>query len=364
MKNRILIIIMMLSFLSLLTAQSSLDETLEDLSGAAAESYVGPIVSAFGASLNSGWFHKVPKAKLFNLDIELGLVYMGSFFGKGDETFNVDGSFRFTESQARDIVRNSEEVILDNLEQDEPEVFEALVEALVMEVYELNIHGPTIIGPEDENIFVEFPDNQPLHVNVNGIDFDYILDARSIELPVGGQLENLSHMPMIAPQLGIGTIYGTKLYTRYMTLDLTSIGKYEYFGIGIQHNPKVYIPFPIPVDFSASFFMQDLKLGEYVSAKATVYGINVSRTIGPGFLNVTPYAGLMFESSKMKFKYEYQVSGQEIDVEPVAIEFEAEGENNAKLTLGTAMNWGIYSMNADFNIAKYNSFSFGFGFEF
>ena len=353
MQNKFFITMFMIVIFITLSADNSLDQSLDDLSGAAAESYVGPIVSAFGASLNSGWFHKVPKSKFFNLDIELGVVYMGAFFNSGDETFNVNGKFRLNENQAKDILDDSDDVP-DNLPDDQ---YNNLVEELISQDFDLNIHGPTIIGPEDENIIVEFPDGQTVST--------YDLDARSIELPVGGLFNNkLSHMPMIAPQLGVGTIYGTKLYARYMAFNLTNLGDFTYFGFGIQHNPKVYIPFPIPLDFSASFYKQSLKLGEYVSASATIYGINASKTIGPGFFNFTPYAGLMFECSQMEFKYEYEVSGQEIDIEPVSVEFSAEGENNAKLTLGTALNWGIYNLNADYNIAKYNSFSMGFGLEF
>ena len=58
----------------------TLEETIEDLSGAAAESYVGPIVSAFGSNLNGGWFHKAPKDKFLGLDIEIGAVVMMTTF--------------------------------------------------------------------------------------------------------------------------------------------------------------------------------------------------------------------------------------------------------------------------------------------
>ena len=56
---------------------------------------LGPTVSAFGADLNSGWVHRVPKATIFGIDIELGFVAMGTFFSDNNKTFSTSGTFRF-----------------------------------------------------------------------------------------------------------------------------------------------------------------------------------------------------------------------------------------------------------------------------
>ena len=57
-----------------------LEATLMRLSKDVALGYISPVVSPFASNLNGGWFHKAPKATLFNLDVEVGLVGMGTFF--------------------------------------------------------------------------------------------------------------------------------------------------------------------------------------------------------------------------------------------------------------------------------------------
>ncbi|MDP3682620.1 MAG: hypothetical protein Q8S01_01690, partial [Ignavibacteria bacterium] len=42
----------------------TLQETLSNLSNDAAQAYVSPIISGFGANLNSGWVHKSPSSKI------------------------------------------------------------------------------------------------------------------------------------------------------------------------------------------------------------------------------------------------------------------------------------------------------------
>jgi hypothetical protein len=56
---------------------------------------------------------------------------------------------------------------------------------------------------------------------------------------VHGLLEDLPALPLFAPQLTVGTIYGTQASFRFVpTYDVTDLGDFKYFGFGLQHNPK------------------------------------------------------------------------------------------------------------------------------
>ena len=342
---------------------AELDETLEDLSGAAAESYVGPIVSAFGSNLNGGWFHATPKSKLFGINVELGFVFMGSFFPKDDEFFETEGSFNFTEFQANALVDNVEfgdfpQVVADSLRN-------ALVNQLVNQEFTVGISGPTIIGPKDDDIIIDFVE-ETFSVNVQGFQLDVPVPGQSIPLPVGGLMEDFDMFPLGAPQLSIGTIYGTKAVFRYVPpMEVMGVGEFNYFGFGIQHNPKAWLKVPIPIDFCASYFTQTMALGDYVTANATAFGFNASKTLGFSFLSITPYAGYMYEMSNMEFKYTYEIGEVNgIPVDPLDVKFDIDGKNSSRITLGTTLRLGVFNINADYNIAKYNSFTAGFAIGF
>jgi hypothetical protein len=366
MKKSLLILFFLVVCVSLVQAADSLDETLESLSGEAAEGYVNPIVSAFGTNLNGGWYHWAPEKKFFGFDVELGFVVMGTMFPDDDQHFAATGDFRFTGGQVQDLVNG---VDFSGFGTYAGDVEQALIDELTSEDFTVNVAGPTIIGPDDENIEVEF-EEKIITVTINtpagAVDYDVTVPGQLFVLPVGGLLSDVPMLPLGAPQLSIGTIYGTKAAFRYVpTYEIPDVGEFGYFGFGIQHNPKAWLPVPLPIDICASFFTQTMNLGEYVTANATAFGINASKTLGFKFLSITPYAGFMLESSNMEFKYSYdpgEVQGQALDT--VDIKFDIEGKNTNRITLGTTLRLGVFNINADYNIGKYNSFTAGFALGF
>lgn len=329
----------------------SLEGTLQQLSEDAAMKYVSPISSAFGADLNSGWFHKAPGAVIAGFNLEIGVVAMGAFFPDDSKTFSVNGRFRFSEDEARELVEGqgfSQSV------QDE------LVKQITAQYFHVGISGATITGEEDDHVMVHFPAKT---FDVNGTDYE--VPEQSVDLGFGGfqDLADLSFLPLAAPQVSVGTVYGTQATFRYLpSLTLNGdLGKLKYFGFGIQHNPAVWLSNPIPVDVAVSFFTQNLKIGDLFESKATAFGLNASKRFGTGFLNVAPYAGFMFESANMKVTYTYVVNTPTGTVRD-AIEFELEGENKSRLILGISLRLLTLNLNADYNFSKYDSFSAGLTF--
>lgn len=359
MKKFVLLLVLIVAGFSVLQA-ATLDETLEDLSGDAASSYVNPIVSAFGSNLNGGWFHAAPKSKIFGLNVEFGMVFMASMFPDDDKYFDATGSFRFTEDQAEELTQDWSSI---------PQLQDALINAIITQDFEVGISGPTIIGPEDESIDVVFP-TQDITVSYEvlgqTITETVTIQQQAITTGVGGLMEDFSMLPLGAPQLSIGTIYGTKAAFRYVPpMDVVGVGEFNYFGFGIQHNPKAWLKVPLPIDICAAYFTQTMALGDYVTANATAFGLNASKTLGFSFLSITPYAGYMYEMSNMEFTYSYplgEVNG--VELEPLDIKFDIDGKNTSRITLGTTLRLGVFNINADYNIAKYNSITAGFAVGF
>ncbi len=341
-----------------------LEEFLEGLSMDAAEKYVAPIVSAFGSNLNGGWFHKAPSAKIFGLNIEVGIVGMGTFYPKDPEylSFDTSGNFQFSSSQAAELVTG---ISLDpTLEPFRTQIENDLIDAITGREIYVGISGATVIGDPEDYIEIEYDgediviDNPLYGAPGEPATISIPVPSDVITLPIGGfeAISDLSFLPLLAPQLSVGTVFGTRATFRYLpsiTID-EDLGKFEYFGFGIQHNPGVLLPTPLPVDVAVGFFTQTLKVGTLFEAKTTAFGLNASKKLGVGPLNITPYAGFMLEKSNIDITYSFIVDDQEIDVA-----FELEGENKSRLTLGLSVRLLMLNFNADYNIGKYNSVTVG-----
>ncbi|MDI6767187.1 MAG: hypothetical protein QME52_10230 [Bacteroidota bacterium] len=340
-----------------------LEETLGKLAEDAARGYVQPIVSGFGADMNSGWFYRAPEAKKLGIDLDFGLVAMGAFMGDV-RTFSASSSFQF------------DRIIFDQMTAGLP-TFGGFRDSIRNQLYSrqlgVTISGPTIVGAKNDSIMVRFSGGDvtfkifdPVKQSLEDTSINLLPADQAI--PVGGILEDIPMLPFAAPQLSIGTVYGTKIAFRYLPdieIDST-IGSFSYFGFGIQHNPFMWIPLPEPpLDVSLGFFTQTLKVGKIFQSSATLFGAQASKTFGPGTLNITPYAGLSIESSSMTFTYDYisinPLTGEESKREN---KFELEGDNSVRFTLGFSLKLAVIKINADYNIAKYNSISAGFGFIF
>jgi hypothetical protein len=351
---------------------SELEKTLKKLSEGAAKAYVTPLVSAFGSNLNGGWFHKAPRATLLSLNLEFGLVGMATLFPEETkfQHFNIqEVEFRFDQEQAQALFDNT------GLDQTQIDLLAAAISSID---FNASISGATIVGTSDDYITIELdgqevPDvidprtGQPIEVGGT------ILLKDSAGNPIGGLGDFLSDifekttpfLPFVAPQVTVGTILGTQFTFRYVPEAFNSlpfisaitddIGEISWTGWGIQHNPKAILPIPFPLDISLGLFKQTLKVGEILEANTTAYGITVSKRLGVGAFNITPYAGYMQESSNINFSYNFVVDDQEIPVE-----FEIEGKNTNRMIVGLGLRLLMFNFNADYNFGNYHkSATFG-----
>lgn len=332
--------------LNLFAQDSDLENTLKVLSEDAARSYLNPISSAYGCNLNSGWFHRAPDAEKLGLDVEIGIVAMGTFFNDDNTHFSNEGQFRFNETEARKLAESASQ---------SQEIQDALVEKILEQDFTVQISGATIIGEEDDFVTISFPESD-FDVQGNTVT----IDAQDVKLEVAGfkELADAKMLPLGAPQLSIGTIFGTQATFRWLpeTQLNEDLGSFKYFGFGLQHNPAVWLPIGLPVNFAASFYTQKLEIGDLFETSATAFGLNVSKELGLVAINLTPYAGVMFETSKMRVRYDMIYSE---DADPIPIDFEIEGENKARAVVGLGIRLLLINLNIDYNMGQYNALSAG-----
>lgn len=345
---------------------SGLQETLKSLTGTAGQAYVAPVISAFGSNLNSGWVHKSPSSKVFGVDIEVGVVAMATMFGDNNKTFSTSGTFRFSQAQAREMVDASTNdpklIILTSGQKDE------LANLIAQQDFSVGISGPTIVGKKGtvpgtkgEFVSVDFK-GTTIRYNTQ----DYTIDSKSVVTPATGYLDGISALPLFAPQFSIGTVYGTMATFRFLpSVELGDLGKFSYFGFGLQHNPAMFIPVPLPVDISAAFFTQTLKVGDIFEASATTFGLYVSKTFGWG-ISITPFAGFAIESSSVDVVYDVEYAPIAVGLTPIKeeISFSMDGENKTRLTVGASIKLALLNLSVDYSLAKYNAASLGVSFIF
>ena len=351
-----------------------IEETLKQLTQQAASGYLQPFVTPIGINLNGGWFHKAPPAKMFGLSLEFGLVGMATTIPDDvDRTFSVtDTTFNFSGEQARSLVTDAGFVWDDN------GVGEAFFDQIMDQNFSVSIHGPNIMGAADDDIEIDFSGADVTFTDpFTLLDRTETVGAGTWALGIGGLgfLGNLSTVPLAAPQLSVGTVLGTRATIRYIpTINLSSIpgaslfldedfGKISYVGFGLQHNPGVFLPTPLPLDVAVAFYTQTFKIGEdFLKVKTTAFGVNASKKLGIGPINITPYAGFMLETSTIDIAYVYEIGDLLGTPQEIDIDLHFEGENKSRLTLGLSVKLLLFNINADYNIGKYNSYTVGLMF--
>ena len=361
-KHLLSIVLSALLFAGLIFAQEEeggFAGTMKNLGVEAGKGFVQPVVSGFGNNMNGGWFHKSSQAKIFGIDLELGLVAMGTFTTDENKTFKLDAGFRFSGGP---VGSNSEaEQLAKSINGYNNVLFpkQAAIDAIAAQSFAVSMTGPTIVGSKTDTLKIIIPQNT---INVNGNNY-VIPSQTSVISAVTGVLDGAATIQLAAPQFSIGTIYGTQATFRYLPeVEINKdLGKFKYFGFGIQHNLGMCFPIPV-VDVSASFFTQKLEVGTLMTAKTTSFGLNASKQFGFAFLNVTPYAGFMLESSTMTFGYDfptYTDPNNAANNKTEHITFDLKGENTSRLTIGLSIRLLIININADYNIGKQNSATAG-----
>ncbi|MDZ7374880.1 MAG: hypothetical protein ONB23_13065 [candidate division KSB1 bacterium] len=329
----------------------NLEGTIQRLSQDAAREYVAPISSALGANLNGGWFHRAPDPKILGFNLEVGVVGMASFFPRKSTHFLTSGQFIFSLSEAEHLVQ----AVTD------PQIRAEALQILTTTPSTVRIEGATVVGKPDDYITLDFGGGtyQTSRGRVT-------LPPNRVVLPIAGfgKLAEVDFLPLAAPQLTIGTILGTQATFRYFPAAevLPELGELHYFGFGIQHNPMVWFRSArLPFNIAAGYYTQKITFEDLFKVQTTAYGINLSKRLGFGFLNLTPYAGYMIEDAQMEVNYDYVVQTP-VGEQMHRIRFDLKSENKNRITVGLSLRLLIINLNVDYNFAKYNSATAGVNF--
>lgn len=329
------------------------EDAMKKLAQDVAKSYVAPITSGFGMNLNSGWFHRAPWAEMIGFDFEFGVVGMATVFDDSHKSFTSGGQFSFDYDQADFLAAQA----VGSQTQYQADVRNAIM----AQTFQVSFTGPTVVGSKNDSVRIHFP-GKSINVNFSGGGSqNFNLPSETFALGVTGVLEDMKALPLVAPQITLGTFLGSQFTFRYLPdvkID-DQIGSLKYFGFGVQHNPLVWFDAGLPFEVSLGYFTQDLKVGSIMEAKASSFGINSSIRLGWGFLNLTPYVGYMIEKSDLTFKYTYTITGPANQPVDQSIDFTLSGENTSRFVVGASIKILIINVNADMNFGKYKAISLG-----
>lgn len=301
------------------------------------EGYLSPAFKAFGTGLNQGWYNTAKTHKKFGFDLTISVA--GVTIPSSDKFFTVDNSALSEIALKTD---HSGASVSANGQGSVPTVFGPKT---TQSTYELkNTTSSTFDGP-------------------GGIDLKE-------EIKVG-------FLPVPVYSFGFGLPKSIELRFRFVpTIKIGSDeGEINYFGVGLMHDVKQYIPGIKMLPFDLSAFAGYTRLsvdavidkdenqtGEFVVSSTTVQGL-ISKKIS--VLTVYGGIGYDFTKSTLKAKGDYDLdddpsNGAET-TDPLNLNVSASGP---RATAGIRLKFAFFTLHGDYTLQKYNAFSAGFGFNF
>jgi hypothetical protein len=252
--------------------------------------YMQPLADAFGACMNTGLYHSAHVSRV-GLHLTIGVETMTAVVGASQKTFTA---------------------ITENFN---PPTSKRV---------------PTLFGAT-QNVSV---------IGANGTTYDF----------PGGM--NVKMLPLVAPQVTVGSIMGTDLTVRWFSMAVgKNFGDLKLFGWGVRHSLSQYMPLLPFVDIAVGYYSQSFKVGGVVDATATL--ISLQGSVSKSILLV--YGGIGMESSTLKIAYEPEKGGEKI-------RFDLKGGNKMRITLGAGLNFPGVKLHADYNISTLSTIGLGVGF--
>ncbi|HKP94190.1 MAG TPA: DUF6588 family protein [Fibrobacteria bacterium] len=348
-------------------------DNLRILGRDAGEAYMEPAASSFGAAMNTGWFHRAPDRQMMGLDVDFGLVSVGGLFVETPKHFSGSGTYSFNKVQTAGVLDS-----LFNALQGNPRIAalsqaqrNALRDTLANRIsgpdLQVTFSGPTAVGPKNDSLYLNLKEiSVPITVPASEAGdpaFDTTIAIgtdRRISIPASGAFADLPFLPVMAPSLTVGTLYGTQATLRWLpAVKISSdIGKVSLFGFGVQHNVSYWMGPEVPVDLTLDVHGQWLEVQHTFTSNALAGGATVSKTFGSRTLGVTPFAGAAVERSDFDAAFDATV---ETALGPIEreVKFSIDGKNNAHYTLGCALQFFHVNLTTDYNFAEYDTFSAG-----
>lgn len=210
-----MIVLACISLLGLNLQGQEFEDFVRKYTGSNGQGFMQPLANAFGANLNSGWYHSAyVRPKGFQLYV--GLTAMSAPIPEKFRTFTATTEGSFSPEQTAQV--------------------------------------PTIFG-SSETVYVE---------GEGGTTY-----------PFPGGLD-LSNLPLAVPNLSIGSLYGTDASFRWAGYNVgDEVGKVSLLGFGLRHSLDQYLPLK-PVHMAVGFYYHQFGVGDIVDAQGWLANIQAS----------------------------------------------------------------------------------------
>jgi hypothetical protein len=311
-----------------LYAQDDLSTQLTKVAGTNAVNYLAPLFSAWGADLNSGFYHSADLHEVLGFDIGLkaGIVLVKD----QDKVFD----FVLPDHITYNGVTLQAGVDYDNV-----------------------IPGsPTAVGAST---------GKTVAVKVKQTSSFVPLRGQTILNFTTPQGFDMKSVPLLMPQAAIGLPFGLEVVGRFVpniTLP-NNVGKVNFIGFGLRHSLDQYIPL-MPIDVSIHFMTQKLTISDMndnkiLGASGIAYGMEVSKSL----VLFTLYGGYQIEKSSWTLEpYSYSDPSTPVSVKVPG--FSVDGQNTSRFHAGVRVLLLVVNIHADYSFAKQPVVTAGVGISF
>jgi len=322
MIKKVLVLILMLAFAVGAFGQGGLEDALKNMLEENGTLYLAPITDAFGANMNSGWYHRSRVHKMLGFDFSIKA--MGAMIPSEASTFN----FVLSENQISIPVSDLGLGTVPDLGISFSQLYAGQ-----------DTESPTVFGGEGNTLHVNnavVTQELLTHLQDNGVDTTFVPGIRGIvsgfvsdttkvpnfKLPDGLYEIGDIPFPMFMPQISVGLPMGIEVTARGVPeISLPKdIGKFSALGLGVRLNIDQFIPIPLfPVDITAGAAFQSVSLtsGDQEILKTMNSSINmqVGKSLSLLFFGVGVYGNVAYETSSIDIAYTAEFEGIEQSVE-------------------------------------------------
>jgi hypothetical protein len=344
----VLIILALLAPVTMLQAQG-LEESLQKMLGDNAKGYVQPLVTGFGAGMNSGLYRKASTStgKLpLPVGIDVGLVVNAVSVPDGAMMFQysmMENTVTFPLSSMSGLSSVPQEYQPDDVTLTFNDIYDngGITETPTISSDE---EGITLSTRTSSEVYMALRTQLVEEQGMSGSDVDQYLQSPIMDF-LNGNLNtiapdfsfpdglNIPYLPMVNLQANIRIPFGIELQGRFVPeFEIEDIGMFSMYGAGIRKN----IPVPI-MDVSVGGFYQVLKVGNILEATNINFHGEVGKRLPVPIIKITPYIGAGYDQTNINLSYTIPagtVPGIDTDEE---LSFDVEGENNFRLNAGVTL---------------------------
>ncbi len=336
--------------------QGSLSKFLEDN----AKSYIQPVMTGFGTSMNSALYKKA--------NCKTGLIPPFGFDAGIAVSISVvpDADMSFVPS----LTENTITFDLGSLTSGQ---INQVVELPFEDLYSANQETtPTIAAATDEKGMVLQPKSSSdifntLASKLSASDADKLALMRSaVEQSISNTVQpfafpdglGASLVPAAALQANIRLPFGIEISGRGLPVEMEvpNVGKFTMYGLGVRKS------LPVPIfDVTVGGMYQQLTLGDMIESTNMNYHAEIGKSLGiPGF-KISPYVGAGMDNTSVTLKYDFIDSNTG---ETIPINFDFKGDNGMRLNAGVSLQLPLLYLHAEVSQGTYQSASLSAGFIF